>query len=84
VAFPFRLSRGNVVTVLATGEEFVWWWKDYVAAIRADGVVTRGEIMRLRVEPISDSAVIARLQSVDGSLNLYQHWRSSVPADVAG
>lgn len=63
VAFPFVLSRNETVTVLTTEEEFVSWWTDYVAAIRADGVVARGEILRLRVEPISHSAMVARMQS---------------------
>jgi hypothetical protein len=63
VAFPFTFSRSDTVTVLSTEEEFVRWWTDYVTAIRADGVVTRGEILRLRVEPISHSAMIARMQS---------------------
>jgi hypothetical protein len=63
VTFPFRLSRGDVLTVLATEDEFVRWWHDYVATIRGDGVVERGEILRLRVEQISHSAMIARMQS---------------------
>jgi hypothetical protein len=63
VTFPFRHSSGGTVTVLAAEPEFVQWWTQYVAAIRADGIVVRGEILRLRVEPISAAAMIARLQS---------------------
>ncbi len=63
VSFPFTFSRHDSLTVLATETEFVQWWTAYVTAIRADGVVARGEILRLRVDPISSSAMVARMQS---------------------
>ncbi len=63
VSLPFTFLRNDTFTTFATEDEFVRWWLDYVGAIRADGVVARGEILRLRVDPVSQSAVVARMQS---------------------
>lgn len=63
VSWPFTFLRNETFTSFATEPEFVRWWLDYVGAIRADGVVARGEILRLRVDPVSPSAGVARMQS---------------------
>lgn len=63
VAFPFRLAANGVLIVLPTEGEFIKWWQAYVAEIRASGVVAGGEILRMYVEPISNTAALVRLQS---------------------
>jgi hypothetical protein len=63
VSLPFTFLRNDTFTTFATEDEFVRWWLDYVGAIMADGVVARGEILRLRVDPVSQSAMVARIQS---------------------
>ena len=63
VSLPFTFLRNDTFTSFVTEDEFVRWWLDYVGTIRADGVVARGEILRLRVDPVSPSAGIARMQS---------------------
>jgi hypothetical protein len=63
VSLPFTFVCNETFTSFATEDEFVRWWWDYVGAIRADGVVARGEILRLRVEPVSPATMVVRMQS---------------------
>ena len=63
ITLPFTFSRHGVLSVLCNEAEFSAWWTNYVAQIRSDGKVARGEILKVKVEPISATAALARLQS---------------------
>jgi hypothetical protein len=63
ITIPFVFSKEANLRVLSSELEFSDWWKDYVAKVRAATKVARGEIMKLRIDPISTTAALARLQS---------------------